>query len=274
MAKRRSKGWTERKIKRYVQQGRGKGRLESYKPWLTIHDFSSKGLVSRVNGWKTNRVHHFFSNLELHLFYILEWSDEVIDIQEQFPLGRERTMEIADQKGIAHPIDPKTKVLIVMTSDFLITIKKDNVIYKIVRSVKPKNQLQNKRVIDKLEVEREYWESVGVDWGIVTEDELPKVLIHNIELFHPYYWIETLGSVSEKQQTLLRDVLKERILNANKSILAVTQEFDIEFDLEAGTGLLLLKNLIARKYILFNMDKKFVPKHSVDYLEMKSKEEK
>ncbi|PFR25360.1 heteromeric transposase endonuclease subunit TnsA [Bacillus cereus] len=271
MAKRRSKGWTERKIKRYVQQGRGKGRLESYKPWLTIHDFSSKGLVSRVNGWKTNRVHHFFSNLELHLFYILEWSDEVIDIQEQFPLGRDRTMEIADQKGIVHPVDPKTKVLIVMTSDFLITIKKNNVIYKIVRSVKPRNQLQSKRVIDKLEIEREYWESVGIDWGIVTEEELPKILIQNIELFHPYYWIEALESLSTKQQILLRSILEERILNARGSILDVTQDFDKQLDLELGTGLLLLKNLIARKHILFNMNKKFVPKHTPSYLEMKAR---
>ncbi|GCF72653.1 hypothetical protein BC2926_01940 [Bacillus cereus] len=269
MAKRRSKGWTERKIKRYVQQGRGKGTLSSYKPWLTIHDFSSMGLVSRVSGWKTNRIHHFFSNLELHLFYILEWSDTVIDIQEQFPLERDRTLVIAEQKGISHPVDPKTKNSIVMTSDFLITLKAENAIYKVVRAVKPRKQLQNKRVIDKLEIEREYWESVGVDWGIVTEDELPKVMIQNVELFHPYYWGEVLESISTQQQRLLQDILALRIFNMHGTILDITQKFDTEFNLELGTGLLLLKNLIARKQILFNMDKKFIPKYTASYLEMR-----
>lgn len=35
MAK-RSTGWTETKIARYLKKGRGYGELNNYKPWLTI----------------------------------------------------------------------------------------------------------------------------------------------------------------------------------------------------------------------------------------------
>ena len=54
---------------------------------------------------------------------MLEWNNIVVDIREQFPLTREDTWHIADEKGIKHPTDPKSQIPIVMTTDFLITIK-------------------------------------------------------------------------------------------------------------------------------------------------------
>jgi hypothetical protein len=51
--------------------------------------------INRVQGWKTNRVHHFISNNELLYFFLLEWSDIVTDIREQYPLEVSSTLEIA-----------------------------------------------------------------------------------------------------------------------------------------------------------------------------------
>ena len=59
MAK-RNNNWTMAKYRRFLNENRGMGELASYKPWLCIQDFPSKGRVSRIKGWKTNRIHHFF----------------------------------------------------------------------------------------------------------------------------------------------------------------------------------------------------------------------
>ncbi|WP_409297820.1 hypothetical protein V1498_07050 [Peribacillus sp. SCS-26] len=38
----------------------------------------------------------------------------------------------------------------------------------------------DKRVLEKFEIERVYWERHENDWGIVTELEKPKTMAHNI----------------------------------------------------------------------------------------------
>ena len=49
-----------------------KGELMEYKPWIQIQDFPSKGIVSRVKGRTTGRIHHLMSNLELRYFLLLD----------------------------------------------------------------------------------------------------------------------------------------------------------------------------------------------------------
>ena len=105
---------------------------------------------------KTRRVHHFLSQLELNYFYLLEWSEKVVDIREQYPLlPIEETVAIAQQCQIRHPVDPKTKNPIVMTTDFLISqmiaFTKEQA-----RTVKTAADLQSERTIEKLEIERQY----------------------------------------------------------------------------------------------------------------------
>ncbi len=69
-------------IEKRINEGRGQGRGGDYQPWLLIQDVPSQGLATRIKGWKTKRVHHLLSNLELSYFYILEWSPVVFDIRE------------------------------------------------------------------------------------------------------------------------------------------------------------------------------------------------
>lgn len=105
----RKNDWTEKKIEKYIKEGRGQGELNNYKPWLTIQNLSSTGNSSGLMGWKTNRRHEFLSDLERDYFFILEWTEEVIDIREQFPLNRELTYKITEEKGIHHPIVKELK---------------------------------------------------------------------------------------------------------------------------------------------------------------------
>jgi hypothetical protein len=152
----RKLGWTEDKIARYQKDGRGQGEGLYYKPWLTIQDVPSSGRAHRIKGIKTKRIHHHLSDLERDYFYLLEWADEVLDIREQFPLHRELTVQIAEEKGIRHSVDSETQTPLVMTTDFVVTVRSGNEVVLLARTIKPSEQLNTPRTIEKFENEREY----------------------------------------------------------------------------------------------------------------------
>ena len=186
MAK-RNRGTTQAVINRRISECRGQGSSSNYKPWLQVQDVPSQGLATRILGWKTARVHHFLSNFELNYFYVLEWSPVVCDIREQYPLlPLEETIAIAQQRGIRHPEDPKTKEPVVMTTDFLLTVRLKIGVTDLARTVKSVKDLQSERTLEKLEIERRYWQLRDIDWGIVTEHEIPETLAKNVEWLHPF----------------------------------------------------------------------------------------
>ena len=49
------------------------------------------------------------------------------------------------------------------------------------RNIKQKKELDNPRVREKLEIERRYWSKYGVDWKLITEDEVNYQKARNIE---------------------------------------------------------------------------------------------
>lgn len=247
-------GLTEKKINQMEKEGRGQGIGENYKPWIKIQDFPSSVLDSRGKGWKTKRIHQFLSKLECDYYYVLEWSDSVVDIREQYPLTREDTWFIANEKGIKHPTDPKSQIPIVMTTDFLITIKNVEGTKHVARTVKPSKELENVRIIEKFEIERTYWENRGIDWGIITEKEIPKDMVENVEWLHSSYF-EIEDFPPSTLNTYARQ-LKSLIKKYNTSIIEMVTEFDQTFQLENGMGLELLKHLVAKKEVHVDITKK------------------
>lgn len=110
--------FTQEQISKRIKSGRGQGMGKDYQPWLTIQDVPSRGVSHRIYSYKTQRVHHLLSNLELYVFLILDWSSSVQDIREQFPLNLDDTKEICLEHGLRHPNIQGSEQ--VMTSDFLI----------------------------------------------------------------------------------------------------------------------------------------------------------
>ena len=107
---------------RRLEEGRGQRALQDYLPWFTIHDLVSLGVTSRVMGMTTGRMHHLLSGLETSFFYILDSSELVLDIREQYPLlFLEDTLQIAEEMRIRYPRDSVSKYPIVFTSDFVVT---------------------------------------------------------------------------------------------------------------------------------------------------------
>ena len=221
---------------------------------MKVQDFSSKGNSTRFKGIKTNRQHEFLSNFERDYFLLLEWQDSVYDIREQFPLNREETIKIAEEKGINHSIDKETDTFIPMTTDFFITVKENNKFQYFARTVKPKTELGDPRVIEKFEIEREYWERKGISWGIVTENEIDRAFSKNINWVHKSYYL------NDREDERYADIFLE-VLNSSsdeENLQNICDQFDENYNLEVGSAITYLKHLIARKLITLKMDEKVI----------------
>jgi hypothetical protein len=226
---------------------RGKGRGSDYTPGLRIQDVPSRGLATRIQGWKTNREHHFFSKLELLFFYLLEWSLTVCDIREQYPLDLSETLAIAQQLGIRHPTNPRAECPIVMTTDFLITIRKPTGFEEYARTIKYAKDLSSKRVMEKFEIERLYWKKRNIDWGIVTENEISVTVANNIQWVHPYKNVASLTPITEETIRLVESALTLEILNQREPLRDLTNRCDEKFRLATGSSLMVVRHLIATR---------------------------
>ncbi|MEE1131731.1 TnsA endonuclease N-terminal domain-containing protein [Paenibacillus sp. B-A-8] len=240
-------------IDKKVKDGHGQGIGVDYKPWLVIQDVSSLGRSTRLKGIKIPRQYEFLSDLERNYFYLLEYSDLVVDIREQFPLlPIEETLIIAEELGIKHPTHPQTKEPIVMTTDFVVTKLEQGQPVNLARTLKYKDDLMDKRVIEKFEVEREYWERKGIDWGIVTELEVPKEMALNISFVHSYAdlsSIEDFNKYSESDIDTFSVYLISQLLSIDKTVREACTQLDDVFYLSPGSGLTLFKHLIITKVI-------------------------
>ncbi|KMM36357.1 heteromeric transposase endonuclease subunit TnsA [Guptibacillus hwajinpoensis] len=247
--------WNEKKIAKYLKEGRGQNRGKDYIPWIQVQDFPSRGRVSRVKGWKTERVHHFLSDLELSYFYLLEWSDFVIDVREQFPLKREETYAISKDKEIKHSTNDENDTPMVMTTDFLINRLENGKDVTYARTVKPSKELEDNRTIEKLEIERQYWEDYGIEWGIITEKEIPIEIVKNIKWIHSSYYIDE--SINPEGLRRLMEELKLLLRIKERTVIEVLDFFGQEYNLERGTSLSYLHHLIARKEVIIDMNMPF-----------------
>lgn len=251
---RRRREWTKEKFDQYLKEGRGQGVCEKYTPWIKVHEFSSKGRVSREKGWKANRLHHLFSDHETRLFYILEWSDVVVDIREQFPLlDLEFARKISADIGVKYPIDSQSEFPQILTTDFMVTVNQSGKAYDIALTVKPSTELTKKRVIEKFEIERNYYMAKGIEWGIVTEKHIPKTLAKNIEWVHGAYRLEATSQNSIEELRAVIVNLKQRLQASSLRVNQVTDSLDNEMNLEKGTSLYLFRHLVARKEVIIDM---------------------
>jgi hypothetical protein len=247
MAKRQRK--TNRAvIERRTREGRGQGKGAEYTPWLHIQDVPSQGLTHRIKGWKTEREHHFLSTLECDFFYVLDWSPVVRDIREQYPLlPLVETLAIAEVCGFRHPTDPKTQEPIVMTTDFVITLVREAQEIDSARAIKPSAHLQSARVLEKLEIERRYWHARRINWGIVTEREIPRPFVKNVKLLHNYLHIADRLPLTAQEIHRLASVLTQKVVEGGLSLRQSAAACDQQLGFEPGTSLTVAYHLLAQR---------------------------
>ena len=146
----------------------------SYKPWIQVRELSSgNGRRHIVHDPKwPQRLVHLMSDLEKSVFLRLRSNEDVIEIFEQYPLSKVKTLHVAKKLGFLHPRSPEDGSAITMTTDFLVLVKVFQGMEWKAFAVKTKEELKDKRVLEKLKIEQQYWLQKNIEWNIITEENL------------------------------------------------------------------------------------------------------
>lgn len=258
MAKRKG-NWDSNKKARFLREGRGNidDEGKDYKPWITVQDFSSLGLSTRLTGIKTEgRMHTYFSDLQRYYHYLLEFDDEVIDIREHFPLlDLDETLidlKVAKEKkfignGVAEPY--------VLTTTFLVTtIDSYGQKRLMARTVKSSSEAKKDRSLKRLAIEQQYWNQKSINWGIVTEKEINKAKARNIEWILTAHKISDLFNLDEENEGFLLDQLASSFEDTGSPLGEFLEVFDYEYGLPDGCAVVLFKNLLFTKSIRVDLE--------------------
>lgn len=246
-------------IERRRRAGFGEGEGANYKPWETPRSAPSHGKTHRIYGEKVGRMHLLLSDRELWCWYLLEWNPAVRDIREQYPLHElAETQEIAAELGYTHPVQTrKVKGITVredkvITVDFLVTLAEPAGHARTVAlSVKTADQLRDPaeqmRVFEKEEITRRFWERRGIPFRIVTEVQLPRVLVENLSLILSYRDLSGHG-IPEGQIDALLAHLYDRFADAEGvPVNRVCAMVDERLGLRRGSAVRLVWHAIATR---------------------------
>lgn len=239
-------------FQRALKNKYGIGEGENYKPWLRVQDVPSRGSSAKIQGIKVGREHHTLSEGESAYFYLAEFRDSVIDIREQFPLlPIDLSIKIADTLEVVHPTIPNSTVLNVLTTDFLIKCydKHKGVWYEAVSVKSNAKDLADERTAEKLEIERIWWELIGVPFRIYVNTPENQTKSKNIQWFTaPVRQGETFSD------SLLRSACD--LLSIGPMITEqICYEIATYLNMDGVDALNLLKTLFAKKIVSVTLDK-------------------
>lgn len=249
---------TEKKYEKWFKQGRGQGRLTTYKPWLNVQDVPSIGRSHRVLSATTGRITHLLSDLEFYTFLVFDWNSNVVDIREQYPLRRDVTTSIADSLNIHHPRGHHTDM--VMSTDLLVEQRStEHPLFAI--QVKPYSMLKDGRTKEKLLIEKKFWMSMNIPFQIVTERNFHSVYIENLQWLHPARFGELNSDKILEESAIFAELLPR--FNNQKLTIALTK-IDEYRNMQGGYSLGKVRELFARKYFSFPLDKLFYTLNTSD----------
>lgn len=116
------------------------------------------------------------------------------------------------------------------------------------RTIKCSSELNNRRTLEKLEIERRYWKELGVDWRLVTENEISTQKAKNIE------WLYTSAILPEylTDRRFQKEILQQ--IKKSNPVPQIAACFDEKYGFPAGSGLRLIKHLLWTKQIVCEME--------------------
>jgi hypothetical protein len=234
-----------------LKDKRGEGNGKTYIPFSQVGDFSSSGESVRVKSTTVGRLHHFHSGIELAAFLIFDWYTTTSDIREQFPIPLQDSLIICRQLGIKHP-QTKGKLTIAST-DLLLDLKGGN---QLAIAVKPAEALNDKRVLEKLQIEKSYWENKGVKWQLFTEKEVSDGLKENLKWLKPFLD----KNISDAYEIIGIDVfnLADRFSKfPNNKVAKFCGQLDDQYQLQPGHHVEILRFAVAHRYLLVDINKPF-----------------
>ncbi len=252
-----------------MKEGRGTGVGRNYKPWFTVSDVPSRGRSHRVFWSITERTHHLLSDTEYLVFLHLIWGSDLLedmqgelqlpgegtawvdDIREQFPLPRRATVRIAKMLGIRHPIDPQSKALWVVTTDFVVTIKNQGKPLMVAVAVKTSDAFAKRRVFKNLEIERMYWEGRHIRWFVVSDTQVKTRVGRNLK------WIfdgsSSPNCITDSDKKIWQMLAKRKNSYPYVPIKEICKSIDQELSYAEGTALGTLRRLLGWKLITVDL---------------------
>lgn len=201
------------KTKKALRMGTGEGA--AYKPYIQVGEFGSEGTAAKVVDWKHGRTVHLLSQGEVMAYYLLRWDDNNLDIREQYPLDKDTTIALSEKFGIQHPSIKGEPVT--MTTDFLVT--REDGEHAISIKVSEENVRNNPRVARHLFLEKNYWEDQGIDYNILTKEEMDYQKYLNIR--------DCVAHYNDKHYTDDISLLKQLIAH-KKIVVDMSQKLDYE----------------------------------------------
>lgn len=226
--------------KRLKCRGIGSGR--KYEPFIKVHEISSIGESFRILGRNSSRPHHLLSRLELSAFLVFDRYKSTVDIKEQYPLPIIDTLSICQRLGIKHPqLSGKLKVV---TTDLVVEVKNTS---GLAIAVKYSDEFEDQRVIEKLQIEKVFWEQQGYQWKLFTEQEITPSIKENLE------WLHAANQNSDELYSELSKVdiqlIFKRIKGINKRLSTISASLDDEYLCEPGFHIGIFRKAIAANLI-------------------------
>ena len=173
-----------------------------YEPLIKVWNSPKGNRRHLLKGYKAApRQHHFLSDGEKRAGIYYESLPSVIDYFEQYPLlDLERAIRIAAEMNIRYPTNYNDGEAYVLSTDLLCR-EYDSDTHDIVfvaRSYKPLDSLdfQSKhpvslnRTFEKLELERRYYEELGIRFELVTDANISKTCAYNLKYFRNAAWLK------------------------------------------------------------------------------------
>lgn len=246
--------WSEAKVAKMIADGYGSGAGRDYKPWIHVRDISSRGRKHLVPSARLGRSVHLLSDIEYHLFLLLDWSDLVLDINEQYPLDRDLTQDVARKLGIRHPCYPGTHVPVVLTVDFMVKLTRDGEEVHEVFNAKAASDTEDERQMEKLEIARTALTLMDIPHHVVLDTMLPKQTVANLDwlqgaLVKPGEQEPSEGYFDEMAARFMLHGSGAATCTPSKPLSQVCSEFDSMHNAEPGTGLRVARILMRRKEI-------------------------
>lgn len=205
-----------------IQEGRCQGIGANYVPFFRASEAKSIGTASMIPDLREGRMIHTLSATETDLYYMLRWDDMVEHIREQYLLDTNYINEIRLNLGLK-----QVSANCCYTTDFLVDYKDGS---QHAYSVKFKRADFNpdsiqyrgkdykyKKMIERQNIERLYWQTQGIGFSIVTSEDIDRVYVQNIAYALSFYDPLMIHTREQKlmyllaHKVILIDMHKERI---------------------------------------------------------------
>ncbi|MBZ2163329.1 TnsA endonuclease N-terminal domain-containing protein [Alteromonas stellipolaris] len=173
-----------------IEYSREFKRTGCYKPWISIKGASVCSVGSKTENKKSDYAHETMSSLESKFVRYLKFLPNVIDIRTQFPLFPiQETLKIAADLNVKHPSfmptgnikeEHQVKHANVMTTDKIVEYADGNgerqrspIALKELREngLYSSKETKHQNIVNKLEIERVYWEKNNRTHRIITQNK-------------------------------------------------------------------------------------------------------